>query len=730
MIDVSLLNENQKEAVLAEEKYLRIVAGAGSGKTRVLTMRIAHLILDRMIPAYRILAITFTNKAANEMKERVAGMLEGESQQAMICTVHSLCVRILREDIGAIGMPKNFTILDADDQKSILREAYKKFDIDQKTISFPSMLSYISANKTNEVTPQQALASAGSYGDQKIRAQVYAMYAKRLKELYALDFDDLILTTVQIFRKHKDVLAKWQRRYHHIHVDEFQDIDIKQYELIRQLAGVDNCLCVVGDPDQTIYTWRGADVNIIMNLQRDFPSLRTIMLNQNYRSTTCILNGANSVIHNNKNRMEKDLFSMRESDEKITHYASSGDVYEANYVATTIKKLHSEGKSYHDIAILYRSNYLSRAMEKGLLDEKIPYVIYGGTRFYERQEVKDALCFLRMCTTADDLALRRILNKPKRGIGNKSIETIMMQAELEGKTMYEVIRDSRLFSGKTQSSIDQFVKMVESWRMRANDLDKDLYLFFDDILKESGYKKMLEDDRELDRIENLKELIDDVKHFGEDYPDSTLDEYLQMVSLYGDHEKPMESDFVQLMTVHASKGLEFDTVFVIGMNDGIFPSQRSMDDGSRGLEEERRLAYVAFTRAKNKLYITEAAGFSFIIQGERKKSRFIDEIDDAFIEHTGAIVQDNEPMYTKASWDEDEVYEKAVTRMQQQRPTSLANVGGKTMKRGDVVVHARFGQGKVLGVEGPIAKIAFDAPFGVKKIAKNHPTLKLKKDLS
>lgn len=736
MIDVSLLNKNQKEAVLAEDKYLRIVAGAGSGKTRVLTMRIAHLILDRNIPAYRILAITFTNKAANEMKQRIRSMLEDESGQAMISTVHSLCVRILREDIGSIGWPRNFTIMDSDDQKSILREAYKKLNLDQKMYSFPSMLGYISENKTNEVSPQQALQLAGSYGADKDRAEVYAYYAKRLVELYALDFDDLILYTVRIFRSNSEVLAKWQRRFHYIHVDEFQDIDIKQYELIRQLAGYDNNLCVVGDPDQTIYTWRGADVNIIMNLEKDFPSLRTIMLNQNYRSTTCILNGANSVIHNNKNRMEKDLFSERESNEKITHYSSSGDTYEAAYVATTIKKLHAEGKSYHDIAILYRSNYLSRAIEKGLLDEQIPYIIYGGTRFYERQEIKDALCYLRMCTSADDLALRRILNRPKRGIGNKTMETIMNQAELEGRTMYDVIKSEQLFSGRTQNTINSFVAMVEDWRRRAKEETKELYLFFEDILKESGYKKMLEDDKETDRIENLKELIDDVKHFCEDYPESSLDEYLQMVSLYGDRDETMESDFVQLMTVHAAKGLEFDTVFVIGMNDGIFPSERSMNDGSRGLEEERRLAYVAFTRAKNKLFITEAAGYSFIMQRERTKSRFIDEIDEAYIEHTGAVFEEQQSSYRRSSiQSNDGMVNNPEYRFNQMKSAYLkkessAPTKSGGIKRGDIVIHSRFGQGKVLGIEGPIAKIAFDAPFGVKKIAKTHPTLKLKKDLN
>jgi DNA helicase-2/ATP-dependent DNA helicase PcrA len=393
---------------------------------------------------------------------------------------------------------------------------------------------------------------------------------------------------------------------------------------------------VVGDPDQTIYTWRGANVDIIMNFTKDYPDTKTVILNENYRSTEAILNGANSVIKNNRHRVKKDLFTNRKSDEKITHYASASDEYQAAWIAEKIAELHRKGKSYTDIAILYRSNYLSRNLEKAMLDMRIPYIIYGGIRFYERQEVKDALCYLRMVTTADDLALGRILNRPKRGIGNKTMDAIAEEARKSRVSMYEVLKRNEIFSGKNKKTIESFVAMVESWREAAAN-GMEIFRLFEKIIDDSGYRAMLEENKETDRIENIKELIDDVREFSETYPESTLDEYMQLVSLYGDRDETMSSEYVRLMTVHAAKGLEFDTVFVSDMNEGIFPNERAINDsGSRGVEEERRLAYVAFTRARNKLYLTEAGGFSYILQRARTSSRFIREIDPEYIEHIGA----------------------------------------------------------------------------------------------
>ena len=736
MVQISDLNANQKEAVLDDSKYLRIVAGAGSGKTRVLTMRIVHLIEEENVYPNKILAITFTNKAANEMKERIRQMLQNEVTQPWISTIHSLCVRILREDITCMGWPKNFTVLDADDQKTILKEAYKQIQIDANTYPFGSMLDYISNNKSAEISVDRAFELAGDFSGDKTKAEVYKYYVKRQNDMYALDFDDLILWVVKMFRTYSEVLTKWQNRFSYIHVDEFQDIDKIQYKLIKQLTGPFNHLYVVGDPDQTIYSWRGADVNIIMNFEKDFKGVKTIMLNENYRSTSCILNGANSVIRNNKNRLDKELFTSRTSNEKITHYASANDEYEAAYVANKISELHREGKAYKDIAVLYRSNYLSRSIEKALLDERIPYIIYGGLRFYDRQEVKDALCYLRLVVIGDDLALQRIINKPKRGIGNKTMELIADTARNENKTMLEVLETENIFSGKAKVTLNDFVNKVTRWKKMAENKKIETFALFETILDESGYKAMLEEDHETDRLENLKELIDDIKEFTENYPDSSLDEYLQQVSLYGDREETMSGDYIQLMTVHAAKGLEFDTVFVTDMNDGIFPNERAMNEGSRGVEEERRLAYVAFTRAKNKLYLTEAGGFSFILQRARQTSRFIKEIDDEYIENTGVGNEEHDAFRNRQTlygqrrentfYERDEKRELYSFSENGEVESIKREVSSSGYKTGDHLTHVKFGEGVVISCKGGIVEIAFPYPYGVKKIAAGHPSLKKK----
>ena len=736
MVQISDLNANQREAVLDDSKYLRIVAGAGSGKTRVLTMRIVHLIEEENVYPNKILAITFTNKAANEMKERIRQMLQNEVTQPWISTIHSLCVRILREDITCMGWPKNFTVLDADDQKTILKEAYKQLEIDANTYPFGSMLDYISNNKGAEISVDRAFELAGDFSGDKTKAEVYKYYVKRQNDMYALDFDDLILWVVRMFKTYSEVLTKWQNRFSYIHVDEFQDIDKIQYKLIKQLTGPFNHLYVVGDPDQTIYSWRGADVNIIMNFEKDFKGVKTIMLNENYRSTSCILNGANSVIRNNKNRLDKELFTSRTSNEKITHFASASDEYEAAYVANKISELHREGKAYKDIAVLYRSNYLSRSIEKALLDQRIPYIIYGGLRFYDRQEVKDALCYLRLVVIGDDLALQRVINKPKRGIGNKTMELIADTARNENKTMLEVLETENIFSGKAKVTLNDFVNKVNRWKKMAESKKIETFALFETILDESGYKAMLEEDHETDRLENLKELIDDIKEFTENYPDSSLDEYLQQVSLYGDREETMSGDYIQLMTVHAAKGLEFDTVFVTDMNDGIFPNERAMNEGSRGVEEERRLAYVAFTRAKNKLYLTEAGGFSFILQRARQTSRFIKEIDDEYIENTGVGNEEHDAFRNRQTLygqrRENTFYEREEKRelysfSEKGEVESIKReVSSSGYKTGDHLTHVKFGEGVVISCKGGIVEIAFPYPYGVKKIAAGHPSLKKK----
>ena len=707
MVKFSELNDNQKLAVTDDSKHLRIIAGAGSGKTRVLTMRIAYLIEEKQVKPFNILAITFTNKAAKEMKSRINEMLGDSGTGCSISTIHSLCMRILSEDIGALNYPKNFTVVDAEDQRQILKEAYKEYGLDKKEYPYGVMLDYIANNKYESISPEQA--SKLTYGDDRLiaKARVYAYYANRLAQLYGLDFDDLILFTTRLFDLYPKVLEKWSKKYHYIHVDEFQDIDKEQYKLIKQLSTVHDNVYVVGDPDQTIYTWRGADVNIIVNFDKDFKDTKTIVLNQNYRSTNNILSGANSVIKNNKARVDKELFSKNGDGSKIIHKTCQSELFEANYVANQLVKLNADGINYRDMAVLYRSNYLSREVEKVLIENRIPYVIYGGLRFYERMEIKDILSYLRMITRSDDLALLRIINQPRRGIGQKTIEAIQSIATEKGMSMYEVLK-SGLYP-KNKEVFGNFVKMVEKWKEDMNTIDLELLL--QEVLDDSGYRTMLEKDNETERLENVKSLLDDIKEYSNNYPDSSLDEYLQMIALYTDRASQEVNDAVNLCTIHSAKGLEFEVVFVIGLSEGVFPSEKTLLEGQKGLEEERRLAYVAYTRAKNLLYLTESNSFSYVIQSSKLPSRFIDEIDDEFIDHV-----DSKPQFKKSAIFDEEI----VPERNKEKPKD------KQYRNGDVVMHKIYGEGVVIGIDMGVLQIAFAHPYGIKKILATHPSIRKK----
>lgn len=711
MVSYSSLNDKQKEAVIDESKHLRIIAGAGSGKTRVLTMRIAYLIEQKHINPKNVLAITFTNKAANEMKNRISEMLGEAGDGAFISTIHSLCVRILKEEIGVFGYPKNFTIVDGDDQKTILKEAYKEFNIDKKDLSYGSALDYIANCKYEELSYEKAMDQA--YGEKKLvdKANVYKYYDERLKSLYALDFDDLILFTVRLFKLHKDILKKWSSKFIYIHVDEFQDIDKTQYELIKLLSSTHDNVYVVGDPDQTIYTWRGADVNIIVNFDKDFKNTKTIILNQNYRSTNNILEGANSLIKYNKSRVPKDLFSENGDGDKIVHKTLPDETSEAYYIVSCIQSLLKQGYEYNDIAILYRSNYLSREVEKVFIENRIPYVIYGGIRFYERMEVKDILSYLRLIVTGDDLAFQRVINQPKRGIGQKSIDTIFSLAKENNISMYEVVKQG-LFA-KNQSVLESFVDMVERWKSSLD--GKPLEEVLTDVFEQSGYRSMLEKENETERIENVKSLIDDIKDYQETYPGSTLADYLSMISLYTDKANTDGSASVSLMTIHASKGLEFKVVFVVGLSEGIFPSERTMLE-QKGVEEERRLAYVAYTRAKEKLTLTDTSSFSYVVNSAKTTSRFVNEIDEKYIEHLDKSVVKQQsvfdvPFTTKISSIEPK---KEVPR----RPSRY--------RKSDVVIHKIFGEGVVVKCDGDFVTVAFSYPHGTKTIKADHPSIRKK----
>lgn len=708
MITYSQLNENQRAAVTSDASHIRIIAGAGSGKTRVLTMRIAYLIEQLGVRPYHILAITFTNKAAREMKTRINDMLGDAGTGCHISTIHSLCMRILSEDISALNYPKNFTVIDADDQRQILKEAYKEIGIDKKEYPYGASLDYIANNKYMNVDPAKAMEY--SYGEPRIvnKAKVYDYYDRRLKQLYALDFDDLILFTTKLFELYPVILEKWSSKYHYIHVDEFQDVDKEQYKLIKLLSTVHDNVYVVGDPDQTIFTWRGADVNIIVNFDRDFPNTKTIVLNQNYRSTNNILSGANSLIRNNKARVDKELFSKNGDGSKIIHKTCMSETGEANYVVSQIIKLHGDGYNYRDMAILYRANYLSREVEKVLIENRVNYVIYGGLRFYERMEVKDILSYLRMITRGDDLAFVRIINTPRRAIGPKTIDAIQQMANEKGISMYEVIRQG--LYPKNRDTFDRFVRMVEKWKedMKNGDLE----VLLQEVLDDSGYRTMLEKDGETERLENIKSLLDDIKQYSQDYPDSTLDEYLQMIALYTDRASEETGDAVNLCTIHSAKGLEFDVVFVIGLSEGIFPSERTMSEGQKGLEEERRLAYVAYTRAKKLLYLTESNSFSYVIQAAKLPSRFIKEIDPAYIDN----VDQKKETFTSKIFDEDIV----IHDQKKEKPKD------QVYRNGDAVIHKIYGEGVVIGSSGGVLQIAFAHPHGVKKILASHPSIRKK----
>lgn len=719
------LNAKQYEAMTTVDKHVRIIAGAGSGKTRVVTARIAYLIEKCHVSPQHILAITFTNKAAREMKERVEKMLPHLDSSVKISTIHSFCMRMLREDIYVLGYPRNFTVLDSDDARSILKDAYKQMHIDVKAYSYASMLAYISGNKTGFVSPQTALEMAKYDEKEQIRAKVYEYYQKRLKEMYALDFDDLLLFAHRLLKDAENIRLKWQRKFRYIHVDEFQDVDALQYEIISLLCGENTYLCVVGDPDQTIYTWRGADVGIILRFDRDFKDAKTIILNENYRSTPTILNAANAVIAYNRNRIKKDLYTNNQDEGKIVYFNAVDELSQPTWVAAKIATLHRDQVPYSQIAILYRSNYLSRSLEHALHDQRIPYRIYGGLRFYERMEIKDALSYLRLLLPKHeddqhekwkDLAIKRIINVPKRGIGAKSLEKLETYAQEHDINMYEALLHDGIFSGKAKSEIKRFCDIIVHYQQKVEDLALDHLL--ESLLEDVGYITMLEEDKEIERIENIKELIEDIANYVEAHPEGTLEEYLQEISLYTDKDEIDGQECVQLMSVHAAKGLEFDHVFVYELCEGVFPNKRSMDEsGKEGLEEERRLAYVAFTRARKKLYLSSSSGYSYVMDGAKLPSRFIREIPEEYL-------SDRRKQQTNVSSKTSQT----TARMQNinTQPEAAPRRSSGKYNKGDKVVHSSFGEGVIIRIDKNIATIAFGAKFGIRKLMVNHPALSKK----
>ena len=703
------LNDRQLQAVTTKNQYVRVIAGAGSGKTRVLTTRILYLIDQWGIPSENILAITFTNKAAKEMKDRIEKMVDDNGNSSFISTIHSFCLYFLRREIKVLDYPSNFSVIDTDDQKLIIKEAIKQYDIENTKGEINNILNYISNNKAAGIDCLAALDMANN-DKYTMYAKAYQYYMDRCKQQYYLDFDDLLLFTNRILKTKSQIKEKWQKKYQFILVDEFQDIDNVQYELISHLASETSYVYVVGDPDQTIYSWRGANINIILDFDKKFKNAETIILNQNYRSTQNILNGANSLISYNKNRVKKDLISQNSVGDKIIHFSAGSEESESMYIVDKINSFLAKGNNYQDIAILYRSNYLSRSIEKRLVDYHIPYIIYGGIRFYERKEIKDMLAYLKMLSIKDDISVKRTINIPKRGIGDKSIDALFDYARENNLSLYQAIDT---YQGSGEKKMKAYKQLIDELTEQSN--DKSLTDLFDMVFQQSGYREMLtnsKDPEDANRLENIKELMNDIEDFSKSNVDATLDDYLANVALYTDIQNSSDENVVRLMTVHAAKGLEFDIVFVCALSDGIFPSQRSIEEsGNKGLEEERRLAYVAFTRARKVLILTDNRGFSYSEGASKRPSRFIEEIDSQYLKDYNKVVNDN---YYNSSSSTVISHNKTAT--------------SSKYKNGDKVYHDVFGEGIVLKSEGGNVQIAFSFPYGVKTIAASFPKLHKMKD--
>ena len=628
------MNPQQREAVEYTEGPLLILAGAGSGKTRVLTHRIAYLIEEKGVQPYNIMAITFTNKAAQEMRERVDQIVEFGSESIWVSTFHSSCVRILRRFIDKIGYENNFTIYDTDDQKTLMKSVIKKLQLDTKIYKERSLMSAISSAKNEMISPEQFEKDAGLEWNKKKIAQVYNEYQAELKKNNALDFDDLLVKAVELFQKRPDVLEYYQDKFRYLMVDEYQDTNTVQFKFISLLAAKYRNLCVVGDDDQSIYKFRGANIANILGFEKIFPDAKVIKLEQNYRSSQNILNAANEVISNNEGRKAKRLWTENEEGDKIDFRQFQNGFEEAEFVAGEISKMVRNGQCrYGDMAVLYRTNAQSRLFEEKFLLANIPYKIVGGVNFYARKEIKDLLAYLKTIDNAlDDIAVQRIINVPKRGIGATSIGRVMEHATEQGINFYDALLEVTYIPGmgRSVSKIESFTNFIQ--RLRAEAEYYSVKELLDRIIEETGYVKELEaedTDEAKARIENIDEFISKVVTYEEEAKEPSLSGFLQEVALVADIDSvESESDYVLLMTLHSAKGLEFPYVYLAGMEDGIFPSYMTITgDDPEELEEERRLCYVGITRAKQHLTMTSAQ--QRMIRGEtqyNKVSRFVREV--------------------------------------------------------------------------------------------------------
>ena len=687
------LNEQQIEAVKHIDGPCLVIAGAGSGKTKVLTTRIAYL-LEQGISDTNILAITFTNKAAKEMRERLNVLVP--NNRVFVGTFHSFGLKIIRENLDALGMEKNFTILDSDDVLSLIKKIMKDKGMDIKETSPYFVRNKISFIKNENLSDVEIDKYFNTPPEVKV-IEIYHEYVKVLKKNNSVDFDDLLVLPVELFKKNSDILDHYQEHYQYLLIDEYQDTNEVQYKLSRMLAGKYKNIFVVGDPSQSIYGFRGANFRNILDFEKNFKGTKVVKLEQNYRSTKNILDAANSVIKNNKERKDLDLYSTLGDGVKVKYMRSYDEKHEIALIVDEIKKLLQEGYTYQDMAIFYRTNAQSRNVEEVLLKHSFPYKVVGSYYFYNRKEIKDLLCYLRLINnTNDDVSLRRVINTPKRKIGNKSVDDLDRRAQMQGISMFDAID-----SGKEL----EFKELI--LELQRDALNLSLTELIDDVLDKSGLKKELEQEHSLDselRLENLMEFKSITASFEARTGSVNLNDFLEEVSLIADISEHQDDDnVITLMTLHSAKGLEFPVVFIVGMEEGIFPHQNAFFEGDSGIEEERRLCYVGFTRAKERLYLTNSK--KRMLYGKtttNAPSRFINEINKDVMETMSSSVKEEKVL------DKNELYSSEEVEYQ----------------KGDIVMHTIYGKGVVIDVDEKFVSVAFAKNFGIRKLMKNHKSLK------
>ena len=729
----SLLNEDQLKGVVTSSQYVRVIAGAGSGKTRVLTYRIAHLIINCNVLPYQILAMTFTNKAAKEIKERVSALVDSPNTgfNMYLGTIHSWCAMFLRKEIKALGYPTNFTILDDEDQLAVMKEIFVKHGYTKSDSKIKMCLNWIGSKKTDGFEYEDLKDKEYPNSEIKLFVKYYGEYTEILKQRNSLDFDDLLLKSIDVLANFPLIREKYCRYIRYILVDEFQDINDVQFNLIRLLMDAGTSLYVVGDPDQTIYTWRGANNRIILNLEESLKEinskekLETIMLIRNYRSTKMILDCANNLIVNNKERVKKDLIPVNDSGDMVDFFNARTAKEETHHIVSTILELHKfKNVKYKDIVVLYRANYLTRELESTLSSYRVPYKVYGGMKFFQRREIKDLLAYFRLIVNdLDDTAFDRIINVPRRGIGPLTIDRISALADENGQTKFSYISENlneAPFTTKQRALVTDLVLGVKQIR---NEIESNSQTFvqslYDFINLKLGYFDYLKEDDDTkydERKDNIEELFSSLKSQMEDNPNLSFEEFVNSAMLQSSQDEVNEGDYVSLMTVHTAKGLEYDYVFVYSLGQGIFPSLRSITESRTGIEEERRLAYVAFTRAKKKLYLSSNQDYSFTTQGPLSPSQFVKEAGIKI----GREISHN----IGVSSFKPQGFVKKDIAPKPQNDMRLTN-GIKDWKVGDKVVHEKFGEGVVVEIISQLIVVKFNDPgLGKKTFLGSHISIK------